>query len=208
MRPRFPPRLALLGLLLGCSDGLIDPELYDPLPRFDDLDFNLVQPSAPFLLWEIRQGFGPGQDPVVARGGTASRESIPPAILAQFDMIEAPSGFDVGCLPGYCFKYVVTLEGSTVRTWTTVPELVEFMGPIDNRVEAAIVAKANAYYWTQEEGTGGIRELSDGFELVVLEMVRSCAPVQVDRLVISISATGTQRVLRREVWTKDNNSCV
>ena len=104
-------------------------------------------------------------------------------------------------------KYVVTLQGSTVRTWNTVPQLVEFMGTINNQVEAAIVASANGYHWGRTEGSSGIRDVFDGYEMVVLQMVRFCPPSQTNRYVIIVSAAGALRVLRSEVWSRDN-TCV
>lgn len=198
--------LALL-LLVSCSDGLIDPDLYEPLPDYDALDFNLVEPSAPFFLWEIREGVEGGSHRVVASGGIVSRDAVAPATLAEFDAASASTGFDIGCLPGYCYKYVVTLQGSTVRTWNTVPQLVEFMGTINNEVEAALVASAAGYYWGRSENAGGIRDVFDGYELVVFAMVRFCAPIQINRYVIVVSAAGVLRELRREVWSR-SSACI
>jgi hypothetical protein len=194
-------------LILSCSNGLVDPELYEPLPDYDDLDFSLVEPSSPFLLWEIREGVEGGPHRVVASGGISSRDAVAAEVLAQFDAATATTGFDVGCLPGYCYKYVVTLQGSTVRTWNTVPQLVEFMGTINNEVEAAIVASAGGYYWGRTGDTGGIRDVFDGYELVVLRIVRFCAPVQTNRYVVVVSAAGVLRELRGEVWSR-SSACI
>ena len=194
----------LIALLAGCSNGLIDPELYEPLPSFDDLDFNLVEPSAPFYLWEIRERFEGGPDRVIAQGGIVPRDAVPAATLAEFDAAQVSTGFDVGCLPGYCFKYVVTLQGNTVRIWNTVPQLVEFMGTINNQVEAAIVAKANGFYWTGEPDAGAIRDVFDGYELVLLRVIRYCDPFLVNRYVVVVSASGFMRELRSEEWSRSS----
>jgi hypothetical protein len=204
--PRWRSTLSLI-LLLGCS-GLIDPEQYQPLPSFELLDFDLVQPSAPFLLWELREGGIGGPHRVVAGGGTGSRSAIPAGTLAEFDGTRSQAGFDVGCLPGYCYKYLVTLQGNTILVWETVESLIQFLGTINNSVEAAMVAQASGYYWDGAPGTGLIRDVLNGHELVVLRAVKFCAPVQTDRVVVVVSAAGLLRVLRREIWERDSEMCV
>ncbi len=105
-----------------------------------------------------------------------------------------------------------TIAAGGIRTRQEIdPEtplaLRAFLGPIDQPSEAALVAFAEDYSWRGTVETGGVRPVADGYELVVLELVAVCAPLQVDRVVIQVNAAGEIRRLRREVWEK-SNACI
>lgn len=192
--------------LLGCSNFL-EVEQYDLLPPFQNLDFAAVTPSTAFELWELRAGWEGAPHQVLARGGTVDRGAIAPALRAQFDGTEASTGFDPACLPAYCYKYLVSLSGTTIRTWTTFQEAQAFLGTIDNRVEAAILAKADGFFWETPKETAAIRDLPDGYELALLRLVNFCAPIRYDRFRIRIHASGSLILVKRELWRERKNEC-
>ena len=193
--------------MLGCS-GFLDPEDYEQLPAFEALDFTTVEPSSPFLLWELREGDEGGTHRVLARGGSASPATIPAELPAAFNATKASSGFDPTCLPGYCYKYFVSLEGTTIRTWDSIEEAREFIGGVDNRVEAAIVAKSNGFYWVPPKETAAIRDVAGGYELAVLALIRTCDPIQYDRFLVHVSTSGELKIRKREVWKREPGYCI
>ena len=193
--------------MLGCSNFL-NPEDYEQLPSLEDLDFTSVEPSAPFLLWELREASAGGTHRVLARVASASQNPVPADLMAAFNATTAPNGFDPTCLPGYCYKYFVSLEGTTIRVWNSIDEARAFIGGVNNRVEAALIAKSNGFYWVPPRETSAIREVAGGYELVVLELVRTCDPIQYDRVVVYVSASGALEVRKREVWERHSRVCI
>ena len=192
--------------LLSCA-SFNDPSQYDLLPAFTALTFSEVTPSTTVDLWELRETTPAGAHRVVATGGLLGRGAVAPALLAQFDATRPSSGFDPTCAPAYCYKYFISLQGSLVTVWTRVEEAHTFLGTIDNRVEAALLAKAHGFYWEDSKETAGIRDIGAGYELVVLALVKICQPVQYDRFLIRVSSTGKLEILRRQVWMRDN-ACI
>ena len=209
MRPSLGTFRALsLLVLLGCG-SFLDPEDYEQLPPFENLDFATVTPSSSFLLWELRTGSeGGGPHSVLARGGSADPSAIPADLLAAFNATRASSGFDPTCLPGYCYKYFVSLEGTTIRIWDSVEEAREFIGSVTNRVEAAIIVKANGFYWMPPGETAGIRQVTSGFELVVLALVEFCDPIRYDRFLVHVATSGALEIRKREVWKREAGYCI
>lgn len=206
MRRNRTCRSVPLIALLACS-SFTDLEEYDLLPPFTDLAFASITTSAAFDLWELREATPAGAHRVVAVGGSLDRSVVPPAVLAQFDATRAENGFDPSCLPGYCYKYFVSLQGSRVDTWTSIEAVRAFLGPIDSRVEAAILAKGHGYFWESTKETGAIRDVGGGYELVVLDLVKFCEPVEFDRFLVRIGSSGDVRIIKRQVW-RTEGGCI
>lgn len=194
-------------VLLACSNFL-DIEEYDLLPPFTDLAFSSLATSTTFDLWELRETTPSGAHRVIASGGGLDRSAVASAVLAQFDGTQAVDGFDATCAPQYCFKYFVSLKGALIVTWTTIEGVREFLGTIDSRVEAAILAKAHGYHWASAKETAAIRDIGGGYELIVLALVKFCSPVEYDRFVLRIGASGDVRILRRQIWHVDKDACI
>ena len=190
-----------------CSNFLALEE-FDALPPLEQLDFSLVQPNEPYELWELRQGFESGVHRALGSGGTLPREAVSPVMLALFDATQSGVGFAVACLPGYCYKYFISLRGSAINTWSDAAAARAFLGSIDNPVEAALLVQALGYYWGNTKEEAAVRRTADGFEVVALALIGACAPVRVDRFVLLVSSTGAHRVLRSQVWREDRNACI
>ena len=186
-------------MLLACS-SFMDVEKFELLAPFEELPLSTITTAAPYDLWELRAYRVSGTHAVIAGGGTVSRSAVPPALLAEFDDTESLSGFDPGCLPSTCYKYFVTLKGAVIDTWTSIQEVRAFLGTIDSRVEAAVMAKAHGYYWEAPTESAGIRDIDGEYELVVLDLVEFCEPVQIDRFLLRISTTGEVRILKQQTW--------
>lgn len=201
-------------LLLSCDadTGLgVELELFDPLSSVEELDFASVHPAEEWLYWELRFSWGtmPGAAPdvIMGAGGTVSREALPAGIREELDALRLPSGFAGGCLPSWCFKFIAAVDpDGHVVTFASTPALIEFLGPRDSLAEAVLLLDASSYSWHSQDT--GIRPRGDGWEAVVLELVRDCAPVQTDRLLVRVGRTSDPVVLRREVWERLENACV
>ncbi len=197
----------VLGMALSGCSSFFEPEQFEPIVLYSS-QWAAIQPAQPFDLWELRS-VGPDlRHEVVASGGIRAREEIDPETLRTFDRFLVTSGFAQGCLPGHCFSYLISIQGTQIRTWTDPTGLAAFLGPIDAPIEALLLARGHDYYWSGELEAGAIRATGDGYELVVLKLVSACAPVQVNRYLLRVRASGEIRVLRNEVRDKNKEACI
>jgi hypothetical protein len=204
--------VALLAAV-ACDSGLdVDPADYDPLPWLYELDFEQVVPATAFDYWEFRYVLDMNDeepDSVIGAGGTLARTELDSATIAVLDTLTTEPGFGIECRPGLCYKYVVSVAGSTIEIYNTPEELLEFLGTIGSWQEAAMLINAYEYYWsTVDRAAGGIREIDDGYEALVLELVSACVPVQVNRSLVRVTRAGVVTEIDSEEWSRDDNSCI
>lgn len=201
-------------LLAGCDDspsgpGFTSLEDFSALPAFEDLDYAGVTPARDYDYWELRLSFEGQGFQVLGSGGSKSKAELDPDVLEALEAAHPQDGFDVDCLPGFCYKYVASVDGASVELWTSPERLSGFLTPLDSEADAILFTKAHGYYWIGDDvETGAIRAGSDGYELVVLKLVESCAPVRIDRFRLHVSEVGGLSVEASEVWESDLGACI
>ena len=79
------------------------------LPQLAELNYDNIKPAQNVDYWELRFAF-PGETAEVV-GARGSKDGIDPDLLLQFDVLTVEEGFDVECLPSYCFKYIASISG-------------------------------------------------------------------------------------------------
>ncbi len=214
MRALAPIALVVLPYLAAGCGGCdptepcaVDGEDFQQLPALDELDFNQVEPAEAYTYWEFRQDFGHRDFEVIATGGSEERMDLPPEVVAALDALPfVGSGFHNYCLPGLCGHYFTSVRDSEVRAWSFRDEVVEFLGPVDNAVEAALVVGAHGYYWRTPDT--GIRIVGDGYEALAFKMVRFCDPIRVDRYRLTVTREGLVTVVGSEVYSEKGGVCI
>lgn len=205
--------LAALGaaaaLLAACGDdGLgVDLEDFEPIPSLLDLDYASIQPAQTWDYWEVRFSNGPEDRRILGSGGNVARTDLDPATVAVLDALAPPSGFGIGCLPGYCYKYVAATRNGSVETFLTREQLRDFVGPVDVLAEAVLVVDAHGFS-RGEPGETGYRRTTDGWEFVVVQLIRDCVPITYDRILLRLLEDGTLIEVKRELWETLENACV
>lgn len=203
-------RTILVGALLlaGCADTFdVDLGEFMRLPEIAQLDFSRIAPAASYQYWELRYQFEGTVPTILGSGGTRTRDQLDPALRSALDTTRTPSGFAIGCLPGYCYKYIVAVDGG-IRVFATRQALADFLGSINSMEEAALLAHAQGLHWTSLNAATGYRETGAGWEIVGLQLVRDCTPVQTDRVLLLVRRDGSIRELDREVYQRTENACV
>ena len=112
-------------------------------------------------------------------------------------------------MPSYCFYYIKyqTQEESYVAT--SKEDVLNFLGEIDTPGEALLVARANDYYWSvNNKNNGAIKEVQDGFELIVMQTVSYCLPFQTNRFHLKVDRQGNITIVSEEIAEIGENSCV
>jgi hypothetical protein len=202
-------RRILVGLLLcaGCSSALdVDIGEFARLPDVADLAYSNIAPAQAHDYWELRYAFEADQPSIVGSGGRLTRDQLSTAQRTALDTTRAPSGFATSCLPGYCYKYIAAVNGA-VQLFASPQALAAFLGPIDSMEEAALLAHARGLYWDSIDRTG-YRAVAEGWQIVGIELVRLCAPVQTDRVLLLVRRNGSIQELGREIFEKSENACI
>lgn len=198
-------------VLAACQSTTdIDTSGMERIPDFGTLDYTRIQPQA-YDYWELRFSWGGGQprDSVLGSGGARTRAQIDTATLRVFDATRPPSGFAQGCLPAFCYMYIAAVSGSSVTIINSNEALRTFLAPIDTREEAMLLLRARSFYWHPDDGgVTGVARNGNGWEFVVLELVRDCAPVQTDRVHVIVRENGSINEREREVYERSQNACV
>ena len=126
-----------------------------------------------------------------------------------FYNLQADAGFITGCLPSYCFYYIKYQTQEESHVATSKEDVLDFLGEIDTPGEALLVARANDYYWSvNNKNNGAIKEIQDGFELIVMETVSYCLPFQTNRFHLKVDRQGNITIVSEEIAEIGENSCV
>lgn len=129
--------------------------------------------------------------------------------INEFESLIADDGFVISCLPAGCYTFIRQQTDGVNQLITTDEELLEFLGNIDSKGDALLLALANDYYWhTNDIENGAIKEACTGYELIVRKIVSSCAPLQIDRFHLRITPSGEIIILDQEVIEFDENLCI
>lgn len=200
-----------VGALVACANvtGLdFDPDAYEPIPPLHALDYTAVLPAADWDYWELRWAGITEQDSVLGAGGALSRDELEPSVREALDAVSPPTGFAPGCLPAYCYRYVVAAEGDAITVVGTRAGLAEFLAPVNTAEEAILLGTAGADLWWDEGENTGVRDLGGRWDLVLFELARSCMPVQTDHVRLRVHGDGSVTEEAREVWERHDGMCV
>lgn len=186
------------------------PDVFEPIPALDELDWGAVVPGAAVDYWELRAVFDPQDPRILGSGGPVARSALPEDVRARLDAARVENGFGGGCLPAWCYRYIAYVDDEGgVGTVATRGALAGFLAPIASPEEAILLVSAIDGIWWEETGEDtGIAAADGGWELVVFELAASCAPVQTDRVRYRVRTNGGVSEQAREVWMVSEGACI
>lgn len=198
-------------LFISCSnDDSFDVNLneFDPVP--ESYPYAEIHPlSNPDYIAFVRKI--EGEEYILGTiGNLCSEENTEDtSCVENFENITSDTGFYYGCLPSSCLYYIKGQSESENFVVGSREELIQFLGDINTRSEALLVAFSNGYYFSDNNlETGAYKAVSDGYELIGLKMVRDCTPLQTNRYHLKAKTNGELIVLDEEVYSVDENACV
>jgi hypothetical protein len=202
---------ALLQLLHSCSTDDFDLDGFESIAASDV--FATIQPNRDYDFFEFRLSFcGETTDFSVNHTfGEACKDAEDTAeCLDELNNLMPENvGFDIGCLPSCCSRYVVAQENDTNILFDTIEELKMFLGPIDSVSDALILAEASGYYYIYDElNESAIKETSNGFEVMALVLTSDCAPIIIEQHVLRINQRGDVTILSKRENSRNENACI
>lgn len=204
--------ISTLFFLVSCSsDDAITTDGFEPITErypFHDLD-----PAVATNYWQLNYVLANGSDDneeeIITQKGVLCDNANESLCVEEFNQLKPEFGFASGCLPGLCYLYLKYQVDSQNQLVDSKDKLLEFLGAINTKEEALLWARANDYYFQVENiDAGAIKATGSNFELIVLKTVSYCTPVQSNRYHLKIKPNGDIEILKEEVFSRDENSCV
>lgn len=131
----------------------------DNLNFVEDLGEAHIQPDTVPDFWEIRIAGKSGYQ-TIGMGGSKAFSDLPAATAEAVQSLEQMEGAPIFCGDGprfACYVYIISVTGDAIEVVSSADELVRFLGTIDTAAEAALVAMADNYYfsdgWIRQDGT-------------------------------------------------------
>ena len=122
----------------------------DNLSFVEDLGEAHIQPDTTPDFWEIRIAGDNGYQ-TIGMGGSKAFSELPAATAEAVQSLELMEGAPIFCGDGprfACYVYIISVTGDAIEVVSNADELVHFLGTIDTPSEAALVAMADNYYFS------------------------------------------------------------
>ncbi len=175
---------------------------------YQGLDFTQLTPGRQTDFWQLREGvFDTQISKTLAESRNVSRMEIPAHRLASLDTVTTPLGFASWCMLS-CELFLVTLEDGEIQVISSLPDLKDFLRPIDSVTEAVLIGIANGYWSGPELINGAARQGADGFDLIMLKTIGTCKPVQVERVLLRVEPQGDVVRVASENERFEEDGCI
>lgn len=203
--------LVIFALISCSSDDAITTDGFEPITErypFHDLD-----PAVATNYWQfnyvLANGGDDNEEEIIIQEGVLCDQAEKSLCVKEFIELQPEFGFASGCLPGLCFYYLKYQADNQNKLVASIDELLKFLGTINTKEEALLWGRANGYrFGVNNIKTGAIKVTNPGFELIVLKTVSFCTPIQSNRYHLKIKPNGDIEILKEEVFSRDENSCV
>jgi len=204
--------MCVIFFLISCStDDAITTNGFEEIT--ERYPFNDLDPIVATDYWELNyvsvNGRDDNDEKIIAQKGILCENAEKPLCEEKFKELNPDFGFAPGCLPGLCYFYLKYQADTQNHLVASKDQLLEFLGPINTKEEALLWTRANDYHFQVDNiDAGAIKATDSNFELIVLKTVSYCTPVQSNRYHLKVKPNGDIEVLKEEVFSVDENSCV
>ncbi|MEL7146929.1 MAG: hypothetical protein AAFO69_11210 [Bacteroidota bacterium] len=204
-------------LLAATLTSCLDEDIVSP--TWNDASFEPIQSLQPFedaipaydfdyweLVWHKPQG-----DEVHFRSGVICKDAEDPMDCAQqFYRIrqlgtEFPKENESGANHYY---YLRSNEQGYNKYWYDREDLSAFLGAIDSKGDALLIAAANGYHFEKgQRSASGIKQEGNTYRIIALKTVSICAPFQVNKVLLEVDQNANLNVLDEAVYLHEEKSC-
>lgn len=184
---------------LFCSFDTAD---FKNLVHIVNMDYSQVSPEHDYEYWELVEANKEQSKRIGSAGDLCASASDRDTCTQDFQQrkedFEQQDKYHV--TPGFCWHshptdlifYIVASDGDSVEFISDVEGVANFLGTIETTAELALLLRSLCYHWdyTEDLNDGGVLELDDGFEVIVMDPVSGCDPIQTDRVRLHVSNLG------------------
>lgn len=166
-----------------------------------------VNPREPTTYWELRRYSAAEPSFAILASdpdGEKCRQSSNPVLCRRLFNQLAPvnEGFGQDGGPEQYESHLAINRGDSNAILSSRQGLVVFLGEIDTPTEAALIAHADGFT------VQSVREVEDGYELLVTEYTRYCTPILVERVLLFVARDGSAVERRRQNASVDCAGCI
>jgi hypothetical protein len=166
-----------------------------------------VEPREPTTYWELRRYSAAAPSFAILASdpdGEKCRESSNPVLCRRLfnQLTPVNEGFGQDGGPEQYESHLAINRGDSNAILSSRQGLVVFLGEIDTPTEAVLVAHADGF---QVES---VREVEDGYELLVTERTQYCGPTIVQRVLLLVAPDGSTTERRRQNASVDCRGCI
>ena len=203
------PSIFLVLISSACKDD--DSKISVNLDEFEQITqpypYTDVSTEEAIDYWELLSSSIP--DPLFSAGTKCANSSNEGQCIYDFNAtISENIGFGINCPLDYCFKYIRYQSKDEISLVTSTDDLIEFLGEINTKSDAILLATAYSYYFsTTKKEIGAIKEVKDGYEILTTQLVKFCSPIQTNRFLLKVSRNGKIEILKQEMYST-SNGCI
>lgn len=193
--------LVMMLIVLACDDDGIDVNLGSFTAITDPLPYQDLSPDSDPTYWELNHRRNHEVNVLVSSGTKCEGAGDPEQCAADFELAAMPDGgFAGGCLPSHCYYFIRYQKNDETFVVAFRSELKEFLGTIDSKADAIILAVSEGYRFDiTRKQAGAVKETSSGYELLMLKTKSMCSPVQINRVHLKINHNGSIHTVGEEV---------
>ena len=200
--------------LTSCMDeDIVSPtwneDAFEPISSLQP--FSDVVPAYDFDYWEL-VWHSEQEDFVHFRFGLICKDANDPMKCAQqfYGINQSGQGFQQDQLEsGGNYYYLRSNEQGYNKNWYNREELSAFLGAIDSKGDALLVAAANGYYFEKDHrAVSGIKQEGKGYRIIALKTVSTCTPYQVNKVLMEIDQNARLKVLDEAVFISTPTECI
>jgi len=191
-----------VGFIISSCEKMDDPfdsEGFMPISEAGIYD-NLL-PDSTYSYYEIRRFLAydtTSYSVITSFGANTYTDPIPPIYTGICDSMSQIA---------YC-ENIMTIKDNKVKFWTNMSDVSTFIGAIDTKNEALLLAHFMGFFFKYDDKENGIKENGDSYVIHAFRYVSTCSPVQLDRFSIKIYKNGEIWILGKETESKVDGACM
>ena len=203
--------VSIICILISCDKDTTDIDYTSFRSLNDSSLYTNLTPADDFNYFELRNSTcgDTSYRVIYSRGEKCSDTSDASICSQQWDSYYSQYGFFQSCLPSCCHYYFVSKINNQIQAYVNTESVISFLKPIDSPSDALMIAFTQGYSFKYNDSTaGGIKELGNKYQLIVLKMVSSCMPIQTNRYLLEINSEGDIKIVKEDVFEKSFDECI
>ena len=202
----------IIWIVTACEKDIPDVIDYSDFASLNDSSlYTTLTPSGDCDYFELRWAWcGSAEYQIEYSHGLRCSPGTDTALCArEWDSVYSEIGFFQTCLPACCHYYFVSRTNDQIQVYNDTESVISFLRPIDTPADALMIAFTQGYsYRTADSTLGGIRELRDSYQLIVLKLVGICDPIQTNKYLLEIDSGGDIEIIESDVYESIYGACI